>query len=173
MVLPGVMRASPPGPPITRDWSIAAKCEVLKAIFSTTPIATTGKAAHRNTAVAPSSTPAAASHKSARTTAHECRPGDTAASATAEKRYLAPKAPYSLRPPPAAPCAQQQHDRLREPTVIAKRHQRKDRIGMLAFDNTVVRSETGRDFQNRMLRSRRSPCSASSSRSGRPQSGSP
>jgi hypothetical protein len=30
-------------------------------------------------------------------------------------------------------------------------------IGMLALERTVVRSETGSDFQNRMLRSRRSP----------------
>jgi len=30
-----------------------------------------------------------------------------------------------------------------------------------ALERTVVRSETGSDFQNRMLRSRRSPCSAS------------
>jgi len=29
--------------------------------------------------------------------------------------------------------------------------------GMLAFDSTVVTSETGSDFQNRMLRSLRSP----------------
>ena len=35
------------------------------------------------------------------------------------------------------------------------------RNGMLAFASTVVTSETGRDFQNRMLRSRRSRCSAS------------
>ncbi len=34
-------------------------------------------------------------------------------------------------------------------------------IGMLAFESTVVRSDTGSDFQNRMLRSRRSLCSAS------------
>ena len=33
--------------------------------------------------------------------------------------------------------------------------------GMLAFASTVVRSETGSDFQNRMLRSRRSPWRAS------------
>ena len=34
-------------------------------------------------------------------------------------------------------------------------------IGMAAFDRTVVKSETGSDFQKRMLRSRRSLCSAS------------
>src|SRR5947208_16084780 len=32
--------------------------------------------------------------------------------------------------------------------------------GIVAFERTVVRSETGSDFQNRMLRSRRSLCSA-------------
>ena len=34
-------------------------------------------------------------------------------------------------------------------------------VGMLAFASTVVRSETGKDFQNKMMRSRRSPCSDS------------
>src|SRR5271154_3069138 len=34
-------------------------------------------------------------------------------------------------------------------------------MGILNFASTVVRSETGSDFQNKMLRSRRSPCSAS------------
>jgi hypothetical protein len=29
--------------------------------------------------------------------------------------------------------------------------------GVIAFESTVVRSETGSDFQNSMLRSRRSP----------------
>ena len=33
--------------------------------------------------------------------------------------------------------------------------------GMVALESTVVRSETGSDFQKRMLRSRRSPYSAS------------
>src|ERR1035438_5306625 len=33
--------------------------------------------------------------------------------------------------------------------------------GMLAFASTVVASDTGSDFQNRMLRSRRSPCNRS------------
>ena len=46
-------------------------------------------------------------------------------------------------------------------TVIAKMSSGRTTSGMLAFENTVVRSETGSDFQNRMLRSRRSPCSAS------------
>jgi hypothetical protein len=33
--------------------------------------------------------------------------------------------------------------------------------GTIAFETTVVPSETGSDFQNRMVRSRRSPFSAS------------
>ena len=35
------------------------------------------------------------------------------------------------------------------------------RTAMLAFETTAVRSETGIDFQNKMLRSRRSPYRAS------------
>ena len=46
-------------------------------------------------------------------------------------------------------------------TVIAKVSRGRTASGMLALESTVVRSETGSDFQNRMLRSRRSPCSAS------------
>src|SRR5262249_16283012 len=38
-------------------------------------------------------------------------------------------------------------------------------IGMLAFERTVAVSETGSDFQNRMLRSRRSTYSASRQKS--------
>ena len=46
-------------------------------------------------------------------------------------------------------------------TTIAKLIIGRTASGMIAFESTVVRSETGNDFQKRMLRSRRSPCSAS------------
>jgi hypothetical protein len=46
-------------------------------------------------------------------------------------------------------------------TTIARTSSGRTTRGMLAFERTVVRSETGSDFQNSMLRSRRSLCSAS------------
>ena len=46
-------------------------------------------------------------------------------------------------------------------TVIANASRGRITMGIAAFDSTVVRSETGADFQNRMLRSRRSPYRAS------------
>ncbi len=46
-------------------------------------------------------------------------------------------------------------------TAMAKLSSGKMTRGMANFESTVVRSETGSDFQNRMLRSRRSPYSAS------------
>ena len=55
----------------------------------------------------------------------------------------------------------QQHHESCTTTVSANESSGRITSGMLAFDSTVVRSETGSDFQNRMLRSRRSPCSAS------------
>ncbi len=44
-------------------------------------------------------------------------------------------------------------------TAMAKLRSGKMTRGMANFESTVVRSETGSDFQNRMLRSRRSPYS--------------
>ena len=46
-------------------------------------------------------------------------------------------------------------------TVIAKVSSGKITSGIHAFASTVVTSDTGSDFQKRMLRSRRSPCNAS------------
>jgi hypothetical protein len=46
-------------------------------------------------------------------------------------------------------------------TVRAEVSSGRTTSGMLALASTVVRSETGSDFQNRTLRSRRSPYSAS------------
>ena len=45
--------------------------------------------------------------------------------------------------------------------VIANVSRGKTTNGIFAFASTVVRSETGSDFQKRMLRSRRSPYNAS------------
>jgi len=42
-------------------------------------------------------------------------------------------------------------------TAMAKLRSGKMTRGMANFESTVVKSETGSDFQNRMLRSRRSP----------------
>jgi hypothetical protein len=46
-------------------------------------------------------------------------------------------------------------------TMMAKIITGRTTSGIVAFERTVVRSETGRDFQKRMLRSRRSLCRAS------------
>ena len=44
-------------------------------------------------------------------------------------------------------------------TTIAKLISGRTTSGMMTLERTVVRSDTGSDFQKRMLRSRRSPCS--------------
>ena len=74
--------------------------------------------------------------------------------------HLRPKHPHTYSAPRQYRAAHQQHDPLRN-YGNRKRQQRQHNQRELAFASTVVRSDTGSDFQNIMLRSRRSPCKAS------------
>ncbi len=110
---------------------------------------------------APSLRPAAASRRWARTRAHARSEGGRAAASDIWKNDNCVQSVATLRPLASSTALLSSSMIHCVATVIAKVSSGRITSGMLAFESTVVRSETGSDFQNRMLRSRRSPCSAS------------